>query len=104
MATKKSTYEVKKSEETVETSVSLFEAESEPVEKPESASVKTVRKYDPEDMIPCRSVTNGCLYITGNRSNFGYVWADYGDVVDSLEDEENYDYDEDYENGYDNGV
>lgn len=82
MATKKSTYEVKKPEETVETSASLFEAESEPIEKPEPAPVKTVRKYDPEDMIPCRSVTNGSLYITGNRSKFGYVWADYGDVVE----------------------
>lgn len=38
------------------------------------------RKYNPEDLIPCRSMVSGGLYIEGERSKFTYSWADYGDV------------------------
>lgn len=40
------------------------------------------KKYGQEDLIPCRSLVSGGLYIIGARSNFLYTWADYGDVVD----------------------
>lgn len=40
------------------------------------------RKYNPEDLIPCRSMVSGGLYIEGDRSKFTYSWADYGDVND----------------------
>ncbi len=41
---------------------------------------KAPKKYDKEDLIPCRSITNGRLVVEGSRSNTVYRWADYGDV------------------------
>ena len=40
------------------------------------------KKFSNSDPIPCRSIVNGGLYITGPRSNIFYSWADYGDVID----------------------
>lgn len=49
-------------------------------------SVKTekpkVKTYDQQDLIPCRSMISGPLYITGSRSGILYTWADYNDVQD----------------------
>ena len=36
--------------------------------------------FDQQDLIPCRSMISGPLYITGMRSRIPYTWADYGDV------------------------
>ena len=41
-----------------------------------------VKKFEPEDVIPCRSLVSGGLYIEGSRSHILYSWADCGDVVD----------------------
>ena len=38
------------------------------------------RVFDQQDLIPCRSMVSGPLYITGTRSKIPYTWADYGDV------------------------
>lgn len=43
----------------------------------------TVRiKHDPEELIPCRSVTRGELNYLSRKSGTLYVWADYGDVTE----------------------
>lgn len=39
-----------------------------------------VRQYEKEDVIPCKSLTDGLLLVTGERSGILYRWADYGDV------------------------
>ena len=40
------------------------------------------KKFNPEDLISCRSLVSGALYIEGTRSKSLYNWADYGDVVE----------------------
>lgn len=48
-----------------------------------TTDIKTeVKKFEPEDVIPCRSLVSGGLYIEGSRSHILYSWADCGDVVD----------------------
>lgn len=42
--------------------------------------IKTSKKYDKEDVIPCKSITNGKLLVTGEKSKILYRWANYGDV------------------------
>lgn len=42
--------------------------------------VKTAKKYDKEDVIPCKSITNGKLLVTGEKSKILYRWANYGDI------------------------
>lgn len=44
--------------------------------------VKKERVFQQTDAIPCRSITNGPLYLTGIRSGIPYTWADYNDVQD----------------------
>lgn len=46
-----------------------------------STTTPLKKTYAPEDLIDCRSLVNGALYIKGDRSGFIYNWADYGDVV-----------------------
>lgn len=41
---------------------------------------KEKRVFEQTDLIPCRSMVNGALYIEGNRSGILYSWADYDDV------------------------
>lgn len=43
---------------------------------------KEARKYAPDDMIPCRSITYGELLLTGAKTKFLYTWANYGDVTE----------------------
>lgn len=48
-------------------------------------NVETVKKqkvFGQEDLIPCRSIISGGLYIEGMRSKVLYTWADYNDVVE----------------------
>lgn len=49
-------------------------------EKIEKMSAKTPRKYEKEDVILCKSITNGKLLVDGDKSGNLYRWADYGDV------------------------
>lgn len=55
---------------------------SNTIEENVSESTIKERVFDQEDLIPCRSMVSGGLYITGYRSKIPYTWADYGDVVD----------------------
>lgn len=42
----------------------------------------TPRRFDKEDLISCRSITVGKLYLDGIKSGNPYMWADYGDTED----------------------
>lgn len=53
-------------------------------EKSEGAAApaqKTPKKYAPNDLIECRSVTGGELILIGQKSQLQYTWADYNDVT-----------------------
>ena len=43
---------------------------------------KSSRKYAPDDMITCRSVTYGELLLTGVKSKLLYTWANYNDTTE----------------------
>lgn len=43
---------------------------------------KKARVFEQEDLIPCRSIISGGLYIEGMRSKVLYTWADYNDIVE----------------------
>lgn len=46
------------------------------------STTKTPRKYAPDDLIPCRSVTYGELLLSGTKSKLLYVWSNYNDVTE----------------------
>ena len=48
--------------------------------KATGANVKK-KVYDDSDLIPCRSIVNGQLFIKGTKSGMPYMWADYNDVA-----------------------
>lgn len=49
----------------------------------ESKSVKkAARKFAPDDLIVCRSITFGELLLTGKKSKLLYSWANYGDTTE----------------------
>lgn len=50
-------------------------------EQEEVQEVKEKRKFDPEELIPCVSVTPGELFMVGYKSNNLYTWADSDDTV-----------------------
>ena len=50
--------------------------------KKTKAAPKSVRKYSPSDMVPCRSITYGELLLTGAKTKLLYTWANYGDVTE----------------------
>lgn len=52
------------------------------VSKPKKVAPKEVRKYAPNDMIPCRSITFGELLLPGTKSKLLYTWANYGDTTE----------------------
>ena len=51
------------------------------VEKKKPAT-KTVRKFAPDDMISCRSITFGELLLVGPKSKLLYTWSNYGDSTE----------------------
>ena len=54
------------------------------VEAPKKASAvkKAVpKKYAPNDVIECRSVTGGALILIGPKTHLQYTWEDYGDTA-----------------------
>lgn len=56
-------------------------SEKEIVDVKETKEVqKKARTFDQMDLIPCKSMISGPLYITGIRSGILYTWADYNDV------------------------
>lgn len=74
MATRKTTTTTKEAAEATKV--------MEPTVAAETQVKKTVRKYDPGDMIPCRSLTYGELLLTGAKSKLLYSWANYGDTTE----------------------
>lgn len=50
--------------------------------KKEKVTQKSVRKYNPTDRIPCRSLTYGELLLTGPKTKLLHTWANYGDVTE----------------------
>lgn len=48
----------------------------------EAVESKPKRKFNNDDYIPCRSITNGELFMEGARSKDLYQWADYGDEIE----------------------
>ena len=61
--------------------IDVMEETQEEVKKPK-ATQKSVKKYAPTDMIPCRSITYGELLLTGSKTKLLYTWANYGDVTE----------------------
>ena len=45
-------------------------------------SAKVARKYEPDELITCRSITYGELLLTGKKSKLLYTWANYGDTTE----------------------
>ena len=54
--------------------------ESQP--KTKKTTRKEVKKYAPDELIPCRSITFGELFLTGAKTKFLYSWANYGDTTE----------------------
>ena len=46
----------------------------------QSVTQKAPRKFQSDDLITCRSVTQGSLYMPGPKSGILYQWSGYGDV------------------------
>ena len=62
--------------------VETTEVEIETKEAPKAAPKKPqVKKFDPTETIPCRSVTYGELVMLGYKSRLLYTWANTGDVA-----------------------
>ena len=49
---------------------------------PKKPVTKTQRKYAPDDLITCRSVTYGELLLTGTKSKLLYIWSNYNDTTE----------------------
>lgn len=68
---------------TVETESTTESVKAEPVKTADVKEVKKEKKsYAPSDGIPCKSITNGGLYMPGLKSNILYTWIDAGDVIE----------------------
>lgn len=46
------------------------------------APAKVTRKYAPDELITCRSITYGELLLAGKKSKLLYSWANYGDTTE----------------------
>ena len=53
----------------------------EPVVQTPAPAKKAPKKYAPNDLIECRSVTGGELILVGQKSQLQYTWADYNDTT-----------------------
>lgn len=51
-------------------------------QEPKKNVVKEPRKYSPDDMISCRSITFGELLLQGPKSRLLYSWSNYGDSTE----------------------
>lgn len=76
MATAKKATDVKES-----TSVSNKTSTSTITQTEEKTAMETaIKKYEPDDMIPCRSNTVGLLLYNGHKTSLPYQWSNIGDV------------------------
>lgn len=76
MANKK---EIISEENEIVTEAEVVEEVKQPAKR---ISVKSSRKYAPDDLITCRSVTYGELLLTGKKSKLLYSWANYNDTTE----------------------
>lgn len=51
-------------------------------QEPKKTPAKAARKYEPDELITCRSITYGELLLTGKKSKLLYSWANYGDTTE----------------------
>ena len=79
MATKSMKKPVKE-EATITTDLTLEEIAEAPA--PVKKTVKKVKEYQSDDMIPCRSVTAGEMFCSGKKTGILYRWADQGTIED----------------------
>lgn len=80
MASKTTTKKTKSEEPIVVNNEVIEEIKTEQPKK--TAPVKkTPKKFAPNDLIECRSVTGGELILIGQKSQLQYTWADYNDVT-----------------------
>lgn len=77
--TKKTESEVK--EEPIVTKEAEVSDESNEEVAKVTPTKKVTKKYSPNDLIECRSVTGGELILIGDKSRLQYTWADYGDTA-----------------------
>lgn len=83
MAYTKKTTNVSKVTKAVAEEKVVEEKVTEPEDKATESTGKVVAKtFGQEDLIPCRSMISGQLFIEGARSKLLYTFADYGDVCD----------------------
>lgn len=52
------------------------------LKKVEEQKAPTKREFKADDRIPCRSVTQGALFMEGLRTKQLYEWLSYGDTID----------------------
>ena len=57
----------------------LVEVLSKEDETPETPKKKEKKKFQQSDLIMCRSVTTGGLFLEGSKTKQLYQWNDYGD-------------------------
>ena len=77
--TKKTESEVK--EEPIVTKEAEVSDESNEEVAKVTPTKRVTKKYSPNDLIECRSVTGGELILIGDKSRLQYTWADYGDTA-----------------------
>ena len=62
--------------------VEVLEEQVTTKQESKKAPAKVVRKYEPDELITCRSLTYGELLLTGKKSKLLYTWANYGDTTE----------------------
>ena len=60
----------------------IVSEELETVQTTKTEPKKAPRKYAPDELITCRSITYGELLLTGTKSKLLYSWANYGDPTE----------------------
>lgn len=62
--------------------VEVLEEQVPTKQESKKAPAKAARKYEPDELITCRSLTYGELLLTGKKSKLLYTWANYGDTTE----------------------
>ena len=65
----------------LEENVTVNEEPKKAAPKKAAPVKKESKKYAPNDLIECRSVTGGGLILVGTKSQLQYEWEDYGDTA-----------------------
>ena len=67
------------SKTTIKTEETVVKTEEKNEEVKQTVSKPKKREFDPNDGIPCRSVTYGKLFISGTKTGMVYTFSDYDD-------------------------